>query len=145
MLSQPSRRTAAVDLEIEVRPGNARRTVCRSRCQPEHSMRTQDVRPGARMQEPAHPFVEIITPELHRAVRYDAHAIRAVPRHHPLEPLLAPDLRQRLRDAHLIFAASARLDLQQDLEALEGRHDGARDGTRHAAGDERRDDGLRNP
>ena len=90
-----------------------------------------------------HPLIKIITPKLHRGIRHNPDTIRAIPPHKPPPPLLAPHLRQRLAHAQLVRVAPRALDLEQDLEALQRRHDGARHGARHAAATEGGHDGLR--
>lgn len=91
-------------------------------------------------------FVQVVAPELHRAVRHDADAVGPVSRHEAAPALLAPHLPQRLADAELVLRAAGGLHLEEDLEALERGDDGAGDGAGDAAcaegGEERRAEGL---
>lgn len=89
-----------------------------------------------------YPPIKVVTPKLHSRIRHDPYTIRPVSPHEPPPPLLPPHLAQRLPHGQLVRVASRALHLEQDLEALERRDDGARDSARHTAGAEGGGDGL---
>ncbi len=60
-------------------------------------------------------FVEIVAAELHCRVRDDANAIGSIAGHEAPPALVAPHLRQRLVDRHLVFIPPHALDLKQNL------------------------------
>lgn len=97
---------------------------------------------GSKGEVTTDPFIEIVTPKLHGRVRHNADAIRPIAAHEPAPALLLPHLGQALAHAELIGVAPRALDLEQDLEALERRHHGARHSARDAARAKGRHDRL---
>jgi hypothetical protein len=88
-------------------------------------------------------LVQIVGAKLRGRVGHYPDAIGAVARHETLPAFLLPHLAQGLADGHLVGITAGALDLEQNLEPLERRDDGARDGAGAAAGGEGGDDGLR--
>lgn len=95
---------------------------------------------GGRLKKAA--LVEVVATELDGRIGHDPDAVGAVAAHEAAPALFHPHLLQGLAHRELVFVAAGRLDLEQDLEALEGRDDGTRDSARDAAGAKSRDDGL---
>lgn len=77
---------------------------------------------GGRLKKVA--LVEIVAAELDGRIGHDPDAVGAVAAHKAAPALLDPHLLKRLAHRELIVIATDRLDLKQDLEALEGRDDG---------------------
>lgn len=86
--------------------------------------------------EVTYPLVNVVCTELHSRVGYNAYAICSIAGHEPSPALFPPHFRQRLRHRHFVFLAPNALDLEQDLEALEGRNDGSGNGAGHASSHE---------
>jgi len=82
----------------------------------------------------AHPLVEVITPELHRRIRYNAYAVGPVSTHEASPTLFSPHLRQALSHGQFIFFPADALDLEKDLQSLQRRYDRSRYGTGDTAG-----------
>ena len=93
--------------------------------------------------EVTYPLVNIICAELHSRVGHNAYAIGSIAGHESSPALFPPHLRQRFRHRHFIFLAADALDLEQDLEALEGRDDGSGYGAGHASSHEGSNNRLR--
>lgn len=89
-----------------------------------------------------HPLVKVVTAELNSRVRHNAHTVGAIASHEASPAFFPPHLGQTLADRQLVGIASYALNLEQDLEALEGGDDGSRDGTGNTAGTEGGNDGL---
>lgn len=82
-------------------------------------------------------FVEVITAKLHGGVGDNADAVGSVSTHETPPSLLFPHLPKSLAHAHFVLVASLALDLEQDLESLQGGDHGAGDGASHSTGHER--------
>ena len=87
-------------------------------------------------------LVDVVCAELNSRIGDNADAVGAVASHEAAPTLLPPHFGEGLGDRHFVLVAADALDLEEDLEALEGRDDGARDGARNTAGDEGSEDGL---
>jgi len=66
-----------------------------------------------------HSFVEIVAPKLHRRIRDNPYAVRAIPSHEALETFLGPHLPQRFPYAKFVLIAANGLNLEKDFEAFE--------------------------
>ena len=95
--------------------------------------------------EVTYPLVNVVCAELHSRVGHNAYAIGSIAGHEPPPALFPPHLRQRFRHRHFIFLAPDALDLEEDLEALEGRDDGSGHGAGHASSHEGSNDRLPEP
>lgn len=91
---------------------------------------------------PTYFLVDVVCAELDSGVRDNSNTIGSVASHETPPTFVPPHLGQSLWNRHFVFVATDALDLEKNLEALEGRYDGSRDSARHAAGDERSNDGL---
>lgn len=89
--------------------------------------------------------VEVVASELNGRVRYNADAIGTITSHEASPAFLSPHLGQRLVDGHLVVGAVHILDLEQDLEALEGGDDSSRYGSGDTSGAKGGHDGLGYP
>lgn len=98
--------------------------------------------PRTRTRTATYPLVQVVASKLHRRVRDDTDTIRAVASHEAPPALFTPHLAERLADGHIVLAVAGTLDLEQNLDSLERRDDGARDGACDTAGAKRRDDWL---
>lgn len=90
------------------------------------------------------PLVEVVAPKLHCRVGHDSDAICTVSPHETPPTLFSPHLLQRLPNAQLVLIAARALDLEQDLQALQGGNNRPRHGAGHATCAEGCDKGLRN-
>jgi hypothetical protein len=112
---------------VDVRPGGS----------PDQSRYTRQLQAGA-----TYSLVDVVCAELDGRVRHNADAVGAVAGHEAAPAFLPPHFGEGLGDRHFVFVAADALDLEEDLEALQRRDDGARDGASNAAGDEGSEDGL---
>ena len=81
-------------------------------------------------------LIDVVCAELHSRVWHNAYTVGTVSGHEASPALFPPHLRQRFRHRHFVFLAPDALDLEQDLEAPEGRDDGSGYGAGHASSHE---------
>ena len=70
-------------------------------------------------------LIDVVCAELHSRVWHNAYTVGTVSGHEASPALLAPHLAQSLAYRHFIFFSANALNLEEDFQALERRHDGS--------------------